>query len=132
MLRICFINISLVPLLLASWRPSSSWLCVSVILPGNPQCKVEVFGFLEKLDDSGGLVILSPEACGLNADVLCPLSVQNLTLKLFFFPCLLFEKERAREGQGEGDIDSEAGSRLSAVSTEPDARPELTNCEIVT
>ena len=32
----------------------------------------------------------------------------------------------------EGDTESEAGSRLRAVSTEPDARLELTNGEIVT
>ena len=32
----------------------------------------------------------------------------------------------------EGDTESEAGSRLSAVSTEPDAGLELTNREIMT
>ena len=32
----------------------------------------------------------------------------------------------------EGDTESEAGSRLRAVSTEPDAGLELTNCEIRT
>ena len=32
----------------------------------------------------------------------------------------------------EGDTDSEAGSRLWAVSTEPNAGLELTNCEIMT
>ena len=32
----------------------------------------------------------------------------------------------------EGDAESEAGSRLRAVSTEPDAGPELTDLEIVT
>ena len=32
----------------------------------------------------------------------------------------------------EGDTESEAGSRLRAVSTEPDAGLELTDCEIVT
>ena len=30
------------------------------------------------------------------------------------------------------DTESEAGSRLQAVSTEPDAGLELTNCEIMT
>ena len=39
---------------------------------------------------------------------------------------------QAAEGQTEGDTESEAGSRLWAVSTEPDAGPELTNREIVT
>ena len=32
----------------------------------------------------------------------------------------------------EGDTEPEAGSRLRAVSTEPDAGLELTECEIVT
>ena len=32
----------------------------------------------------------------------------------------------------EGDTESKAGSRLRAVSTEPDAGLELPNCEIVT
>ena len=32
----------------------------------------------------------------------------------------------------EGDTESEEGSRLQAVSTEPDAGLELTNCEIMT
>ena len=32
----------------------------------------------------------------------------------------------------EGGTESEAGSRLRAVSTEPDAGPKLTNCEITT
>ena len=31
-----------------------------------------------------------------------------------------------------GDTESEAGSSLGAVSTEPDAELELTNCEVVT
>ena len=49
--------------------------------------------------------------------------------------CLfIFERERERtgEGQREGDTGSEAGSRLCAVSTEPDVGLELTNREIVT
>ena len=32
----------------------------------------------------------------------------------------------------EGDTESGAGSRLRAVSTEPDAGLDLTNCEIMT
>ena len=48
------------------------------------------------------------------------------------------EREREREsmsGRGaerEGDTEYEAGSRLQAVSTEPDAGLKLTNREIVT
>ena len=36
------------------------------------------------------------------------------------------------EAEREGDTESEAGSRLGAVSTEPDAGLELSNCEIMT
>ena len=50
--------------------------------------------------------------------------------KDFFFMFIYFwerkrERNRARpgEGQREGDTESKAGSRLWAVSTEPDARP---------
>ena len=32
----------------------------------------------------------------------------------------------------EGDTESKAGSRLRAVSTEPNAGPEPTDCEIMT
>ena len=32
----------------------------------------------------------------------------------------------------EGDTESEAGSRLRAISTEPDVGLQLTNCEIMT
>ena len=46
------------------------------------------------------------------------------------------ERERERESGGgaerEGDTESEAGSRLQAVSTEPDAGPEPTSREIMT
>ena len=39
---------------------------------------------------------------------------------------------RGGGAKGEGDPESEAGSRLRAVSTEPDVGLELTNCEIMT
>ena len=50
------------------------------------------------------------------------------------------ERERERERQSvsvggaerEGDTESQAGSRLPAVSTEPDAGLEPTDCEITT
>ena len=48
----------------------------------------------------------------------------------------IFESERDGVSRGgaerEGDTESEAGSRLRAVSTEPDTGLELTNREIVT
>ena len=55
---------------------------------------------------------------------------------------MYFERERKRErerestsggrAEREGDTESEAGSRLWAVNTEPDAGLELTNHEIMT
>ena len=39
---------------------------------------------------------------------------------------------RGREREREGDTESEAGPRLRAVSTEPDAGLELMNPEIMT
>ena len=50
----------------------------------------------------------------------------------------MIEKERERQGMSgggaerEGDTESQAGSRLPAVNTEPDAGLELTACEFVT
>ena len=45
----------------------------------------------------------------------------------------IFERDRDRGGaEREGDTESEAGSRLPAVSTEPDAELELTNHETMT
>ena len=42
-------------------------------------------------------------------------------------------KRVSTEGaEREGDTESEAGSRLSAVSTEPNEGLELTDCEIMT
>ena len=47
---------------------------------------------------------------------------------------ILRERQSASGGgsEREGDTESEAGSRLRAVGTEPDAGPEPTNREIVT
>ena len=54
------------------------------------------------------------------------------------FLMFIFDRERDRdkawvgERQREGDTESEAGSRLQAVSKEPDAGLNLTNREIMT
>ena len=52
----------------------------------------------------------------------------------FFFPsvCLYFRETECVWGRGreKKETESEAGSRLRAVSTEPDAGLELTGCEI--
>ena len=46
----------------------------------------------------------------------------------------MFERGRALAGleQRERETESQAGSRLPAVSTEPNAELKLTNCEIMT
>ena len=53
---------------------------------------------------------------------------------MFVFVLFLRERERTSRGgaEREGDTESEAGSGLRAVSTEPDAGLELTNREITT
>ena len=43
-----------------------------------------------------------------------------------------YEHELGMCREREGDTESESGSRLRAVSTEPDVGLELTNCEIMT
>ena len=56
-------------------------------------------------------------------------------LFFFFLHLFIFDRERqstSRGGAERGDTESEAGSRLPAVSTEPDAGLELTNHEIMT
>ena len=42
------------------------------------------------------------------------------------------EHEQGRGREREGDTESEVGSRLRAISTEPDAGLELMDCEIMT
>ena len=57
-------------------------------------------------------------------------------IELQIFLLFIFERERERVSRGGaergGDTETEAGSRLSAVSTEPDTGLELTNQEIMT
>ena len=54
----------------------------------------------------------------------------------FFKTLFIFERERWSASRGgterEGDTESKTGSRLLAVSTEPDTGLELTNREIMT
>ena len=53
-----------------------------------------------------------------------------------FFSIFNFEREietvQAGKEQREGDTESEAGSRLQAVSTEPDTGFKLVNSEVMT
>ena len=42
------------------------------------------------------------------------------------------EREQGRGREREGDTEPQAGSRLWAVSTEPDMGLEITDCEIMT
>ena len=53
---------------------------------------------------------------------------------LFFFSLFIFDSVSMSWGgaEREGDTESEAGSRLQAVSTDSDAGLELTNYEIMT
>ena len=58
------------------------------------------------------------------------------SLKKFFFNVYLFLRKRQSASGGEaergGDTQSETGSRLRTVSTEPDLGLELVNCEVMT
>ena len=58
-------------------------------------------------------------------------------LSIYFLCLFIFEREADRTGVGEGqrekETESKAGSGFhQAVSTEPDAGLEPTNCEMVT
>ena len=63
-------------------------------------------------------------------------SCQSYSLIFFKYLFISWETERQSASRGgaerEGDTESEAGSRLRAVSTEPDAGLKLTDREIVT
>ena len=68
---------------------------------------------------------------------LCPTAFATKFPLKFVFQCLfLFERHRQSTSRGgaerEGDTESEAGSGLQAVSTEPRTGLELTSREIVT
>ena len=68
---------------------------------------------------------------------LCGWSKAVVKFLLFFFfnVCLFLGETECEWGRGresEGDTESEAGSRLPAVSAEPEAGLELMNREIVT
>ena len=66
-------------------------------------------------------------------DVCNVLSFFLCVFHVYLFLCVR-ERYRARVGeeQREGDTESEAASRLRAVSTEPNAGLEPTDCEIMT
>ena len=55
-------------------------------------------------------------------------------LSYLFIYLLTYERQSSSRGgaETEGDTESQAGSRLRAVSTEPDVGLEPTNCEIMT
>ena len=62
-----------------------------------------------------------------------------ILLKFFFLNVYLLLRDRERQSMSiggaerqEGDTESKAGSRLRAVSTEPDTGFKLTDCEIMT
>ena len=61
-----------------------------------------------------------------------------LSVSKNFFNDYLFLRNRERQSvsgggaEREGDTESEAGSRLPAVSTEPNEGLKLMNCEIMT
>ena len=64
--------------------------------------------------------------------------MNKMNIHFFFFNVYLFLGQRERQSMNgggaerEGDTESQAGSRLRAISPEPDAGLELTDCEIVT
>ena len=63
---------------------------------------------------------------------------KSLTMRNTFFLMFIYFWDRERQSMSgggaerEGDTESEAGSRVWAVSTEPDAGLELTDWEIMT
>ena len=67
---------------------------------------------------------------------ICDVSDKEFRIIFFFFNVYLFLRQRQSVNRGgaerEGDTESETGSRLCTVSTEPDAGLEPTNCEIMT
>ena len=66
------------------------------------------------------------------------LSTYFIFFKIFLVFIYFWERDKqsvgreGREREGETENQSEASSRLWAVSTEPDAELELTDCEIMT
>ena len=59
-------------------------------------------------------------------------SLHLMTQRICFFNVYFAESARDGGAEREGDTESEAGSRLRAVRTEPDVVLKTTSCEIVT
>ena len=77
-----------------------------------------------------------PSVCSLYLKVSYGLTPSFFEKLLFFYLnffkyLFIFETEKEHE-QREGDTESKGGSRLRALSTEPDAGLEFMDCEIMT
>ena len=85
------------------------------------------YGYLSKYLQSSLYIFFS--------DTEMPIQIICQFLKIWF-EMFIYLRERDRTGAGraerEGDTESKGGSRLRAVSTEPDEELELTNREIMT
>ena len=99
---------------------------------------VEIKALLYKRPDQPRGAPAPPEAVRLRQGV-SRATVRTLlhSFKKFVLCVLIFERERLRQNMSgveverEGDPESEAGSRLRAISTEPDGRLEPRRREIM-
>ena len=111
-------------------RPTSAQVMLSQFVSSGPVSgSVLTAQSLEPASDSGSPSLSAPSPL-----MLClSLSFKHKFKKIFFKCFYLFLKERERQSMNrggaerEGDPESKAGSRLQAVSTEPNAGLKLTN-----